>query len=48
MYSSPNIIIMIQVEENDIARACSTHGGEEESVRRFGGKAKRKESTSKT
>jgi hypothetical protein len=29
LYSSPRIIRMIQVKEDEIGRACRTHGGEE-------------------
>jgi hypothetical protein len=29
LYSSPNIIRMIKVKENEMGRACSTNGGDE-------------------
>jgi hypothetical protein len=32
LYSSPNIIRMIQVEVGEIGRACSKNGGEERRV----------------
>jgi hypothetical protein len=32
LYSSSNIIIMIQVKEDEMGRACSTSGGEEECI----------------
>jgi hypothetical protein len=34
-----------EVEEDDLDRACSTHGGEEECVQVCGPKPKRKETT---
>jgi hypothetical protein len=37
-----------QIEEDEMARACTTYGGEEECMYGFGGKAKRKETTRKT
>jgi hypothetical protein len=32
LYSSPSIIKIIQVEEDEMGRPCSTNGGEEERV----------------
>jgi hypothetical protein len=32
-----------QVKEDEMGRACGTHGGEEECIQGFGGKARRKE-----
>jgi hypothetical protein len=32
LYSSPNIIRMIQEKEDEIGRTCSTNGGEEEYI----------------
>jgi hypothetical protein len=32
LYSSPNIIKNDQVKEDEISRACSTNGGDEECV----------------
>jgi hypothetical protein len=32
LYSSPNIIRMIQVKEDEMGRACSTNGGDEECI----------------
>jgi hypothetical protein len=37
-----------KVEEDEMSRACSTHGIEEECVQDFGGKSRRKETTGKT
>jgi hypothetical protein len=37
-----------QVKEDDMDRACSTNGGEEECKYDIGGKARRKETTRKT
>jgi hypothetical protein len=37
-----------QVKEDEISKACSTHGGEEECVQGFGGKIRRKETSMKT
>jgi hypothetical protein len=38
LYSSPNIIRMIQVKEDAMARPCSTNGGEKECIRILVGK----------
>jgi hypothetical protein len=43
LYSSPS-----QVKANEVGRACGTHVRREKSVRGFGGKARRKETTGKT
>jgi hypothetical protein len=37
-----------QVEEDEMGRACSTNGGEEERIYVISGKARRKETTRKT
>jgi hypothetical protein len=37
-----------QVKENEVGRACSTNGGEEECIEDIGGKSRRKETTVKT
>jgi len=29
LYSSPNIILMIKIEKNEMGEACSMYGGEE-------------------
>jgi hypothetical protein len=34
LYSSPNVIIMIEVREGEMDSACSTHAGEEEYIYR--------------
>jgi hypothetical protein len=36
------------VKEEEMGRACRIHGGEEEYMKGFGGKARRKETTRKT
>jgi hypothetical protein len=36
------------VKEDEMGRALSTHGGEEESMKGFGGKARRKDTARKT
>jgi hypothetical protein len=36
------------VKENEMGRACSTNGGEAESIYDIAGKARRKETTGKT
>jgi hypothetical protein len=36
------------MKENEVGRACGTHGSREEPVQGFGGKARRKNSTWKT
>jgi hypothetical protein len=46
LYSSLNTIR--QVKTNKVGGACSTHGRGDKSVQRFGGKARRKETTWKT
>jgi hypothetical protein len=38
----------VQVKEDEMGRACSTHGAEEECVEDFGWKSRRKETTRKT
>jgi hypothetical protein len=48
LYSLPNIIRMIQVKEDEMDRACSLHGGEEECIQGFGGNARREETSRKT
>jgi hypothetical protein len=48
LYSSPDISRQIKIKENEVGRACGTHGRGEKSVQGFGGKARRKESTWKT
>jgi hypothetical protein len=37
-----------KIKDNEVGGTCGTHGGGEESVQGFGGKAKRKETTWKT
>jgi hypothetical protein len=37
-----------QVKANEVGGACGTHGSGHKSVQRFGGKARRKETTGKT
>jgi hypothetical protein len=37
-----------QVKEGEMARICNTHGGEEEFIYYFGGKARKKETTRNT
>jgi hypothetical protein len=37
-----------RVKEDEMGRACSTNGGEEECIKDIGGKARRKETTGKT
>jgi hypothetical protein len=32
LYSSPNIIRMIKVKEDEMVRGCTTHGSEEECI----------------
>jgi hypothetical protein len=46
LYSSPDIIR--QVKANEVGGACGTHGREEESVQRLGGKVRKKETTWKS
>jgi hypothetical protein len=45
LYSSPDIIRRIKSEENEVGRACGTHGRGEKRVQGFSGKARRKETT---
>jgi hypothetical protein len=47
-YSSPNIMLNDQLKEDEMGRACSTHGGEEECIQDSSGKARKKETTRKT
>jgi hypothetical protein len=37
LYCSPNIVLVIKLENNEIGVACSTYGGEEGRIRGFGG-----------
>jgi hypothetical protein len=37
-----------QVKEDEMGKACSTNGGDEECIQDVGGKARRKETTGKT
>jgi hypothetical protein len=46
LYSSPSVIRMIKTRE--MGRTCSKSGEEDECILGFGGKARRKETTSKT
>jgi hypothetical protein len=48
LYSSPSIIRMIKIKEDEMDKACSTHEREEECVKDFGGKTRRKQSTGNT
>jgi hypothetical protein len=48
LYSSPNIIRMNKVKEDEMGRACSTQGSKEGCIEGFGGRAKRIEITRKT
>jgi hypothetical protein len=48
LYSSPFIIRMIKSKEDEMGRACSTNGGEEEYIKAIRGKARGKQSTTKT
>jgi hypothetical protein len=45
LYSSPNIIRADQVKDIQVGGICGMHGGGEECVRGFYGKARRKETT---
>jgi hypothetical protein len=36
-----------QIKEDEMGRACTTHGGEQECIQGFGEKARRKETTRK-
>jgi hypothetical protein len=45
LYSSPDISRQIKIKENEVGRACGTHGRGEKRVLGFGGKARRKETT---
>jgi hypothetical protein len=47
LYSSPDIVRQIK-SENEVGRACGTHGRGEKRVQGFGGKARRKKTTWKT
>jgi hypothetical protein len=47
LYSSPSIITMISVKEDEMGRACSTNGREGECISDIGGKARRKETNRK-
>jgi hypothetical protein len=38
----------LEIKENDVGRACGTHGRGEKRVQGFGGKARRKKTTWKT
>jgi hypothetical protein len=46
--SSPNIFRADQFKENEVGRACVTHGRGEKSAQGFGQKARRRETTRKT
>jgi hypothetical protein len=46
--TSPCIIRMIKIKGNELGRAYSTDGGEEECIYDIGAKARRKETTRKT
>jgi hypothetical protein len=48
LYSSLNVIRIIQVKEDEMGRACTMHRREEERMQGFGGKARRKETARKT
>jgi hypothetical protein len=50
LYSSPstNIIKSDEVEEDELVRARSMNGGEEECIEDIGGKARRKETARNT
>jgi hypothetical protein len=48
LYSSPDIIRQIKMEENEMGRAYGMHGRGEKSVQGFGGKSQRKETSRKT
>jgi hypothetical protein len=48
LYSSPSMIRMIKIKEDEMDKACSTHGREEECVKDFSGKTRRKKSTGNT
>ena len=37
LYCSPNIVLVIKLENNEIGVTCSTYGGEEGRIRYFGG-----------
>ena len=43
MISSPNIVLVIQIEKNDMGGACSAYGGEERRIQGFGEETWRKE-----
>jgi hypothetical protein len=47
-FTLSGIFSLIEVKEDEIGRACSTNGGDEECISDIGGKARRKETTSKT
>jgi hypothetical protein len=48
LYSSPSVIRITRVEEDEMEWACSTNDGGEELVQAIGGKARGKETTRKT
>jgi hypothetical protein len=48
LYSSPKYNENDEIREDEMGRACSMHGREEECIKSFGGKSKRKETTRKT
>ena len=37
LYSSPNVVRMIQVEKNETGGTCNTHGTDERCIQGFGG-----------
>jgi hypothetical protein len=45
LYSSPVIIRQIKIKENEVGRACGTHGRGEKCVQGFGGNGQRKKCT---
>jgi hypothetical protein len=48
LYSSPNIIIIDQIKENEVGGKCVTYGRGEECVQSFDWKARRKDTIWKT
>jgi len=43
LYSTPNIVRVVNSEKNEMGGACSTYGGEERRIQSFGGETRGKE-----
>jgi hypothetical protein len=48
LYSSPNIVRVIKIKEDEVGGTCGTHGGGVRCLQSFGWEARREETTGKT